>query len=80
MTVKIYSSPMCPWCDVVKNFFESNNIPFEEIDVSQNEKAAEEIMKKTGQIGVPVIEINGQYVIGFNKPVLEKLLGLEKGE
>jgi len=78
MQVKIYSTPMCPWCQVAKDFLKANNIPFEEIDVSQNEKLAQEMILKSGQMGVPVIEIDGKIVIGFNKPLLEEFLGLKK--
>ena len=78
MQVKIYSTPMCPWCQVAKDFLKANSIVFEEIDVSQDEKLAQEIILKSGQMGVPVIEIDGKIVIGFNKPLLEEFLGLKK--
>ena len=80
MQVKVYSTPACPWCQAAKNFLKANNIPFEEIDVGQNEKAAQEMILKSGQMGVPVIEIDGKIVIGFNKPLLEEFLGLNKNE
>jgi len=80
MQVKVYSTPSCPWCQAAKDFLKANNISFEDIDVSQNEKAANEMILKSGQMGVPVIEIDNQIVIGFNKPVLEELLGLNKNE
>ncbi len=80
MQVKVYSTPMCPWCQSAKDFLKVNNIPFEEIDVSQNEKLAQEMILKSGQMGVPVIEIDGKIVIGFNKPLLEEFLGLNKNE
>ncbi|MGC8651191.1 MAG: glutaredoxin domain-containing protein [Minisyncoccia bacterium] len=80
MQVKVYSTPSCPWCQATKNFLKANNIPFEDIDVSQDEKAAMEMVMKSGQMGVPVIDIDNQIVIGFNKPVLEELLGLNKND
>jgi glutaredoxin-like YruB-family protein len=80
MQVKVYSTPSCPWCQATKNFLKANNIPFEDVDVSQDEKAATEMVMKSGQMGVPVIDIDNQIVIGFNKPVLEELLGLNKNE
>ena len=80
MVVKVYSTPVCPWCEVVKDFLSSHNISFEDIDVSVDEKAAQEIVKKSGQIGVPVIEIDGKIIVGFNKPLLEETLGINKTE
>ena len=80
MQVKVYSTPSCPWCQAAKNFLKANNIPFEDIDVSRDEKAANEMILKSGQMGVPVIEIDGKIVIGFNKPLLEEFLGLNKNE
>jgi len=78
MVVKVYSTPVCPWCEAVKDFLSSHNISFEDIDVSVDEKAAQEMIKKSGQMGVPVIEIDDKIVIGFNKPALEEILGLHK--
>lgn len=80
MVVKVYSTPVCPWCEAVKDFLSSHNIFFEDIDVSVDEKAAQEIVKKSGQIGVPVIEIDGKIIVGFNKPLLEETLGINKAE
>jgi len=78
MNIKVYSTPGCPWCNVAKDFFKSHNLNFEDIDVSLDEKAAQEMIKKSGQMGVPVIEIDDKIVIGFNKPVLEEILGINK--
>ena len=80
MNVKVYSTPGCPWCKVAKDFLESHNINFEYIDVSVDENAAKEMIKKSGQMGVPVIEIDDKIIIGFNKPILEEILGLDKTE
>jgi len=80
MKVKVYSTPGCPWCNVAKDFFKSHNIDFEDIDVVVDQKAAQEMIKKSGQMGVPVIEIDDKIIIGFNKPVLEKILSLDKTE
>ncbi len=78
MKVKVYSTPSCPWCHTVKGFLRKNNVSFEDIDVSSDEKAAKEMIEKSGQMGVPVTEIDDKMVVGFNKPVLEELLGLGK--
>jgi len=80
MNVKVYSTPMCPLCQAAKDFLKTNNIAFEEIDVSQDEKLAQEMILKSGQMGVPVIDIDGKIVIGFNKPLIEEFLGLNKNE
>ena len=80
MNVKIYSTPACPWCKVAKDFLESHNINFEYIDVSVDKNAAQEMIKKSGQMGVPVIEIDDKIIIGFNKPILEEILGINKTE
>jgi glutaredoxin 3 len=76
MKVKVYSTPVCPWCQAAKDFLTAQNIPFENIDVSQNEKAAQEMIIKSGQMGVPVIEVDDKIIVGFNKPLLEEFLGL----
>lgn len=80
MKVKVYSAPSCPWCRAVKEFLKNHNIEFEDIDVSVDQDAAKEMVLKSGQMGVPVIEIDENIVVGFNKPLLEELLGLNKNE
>ena len=78
MKIKVYSTPVCPWCKVAKDFFTSHNINFEDIDVSVDQKAAQYMIEKSGQMGVPVIEIDDKIIIGFNKPILEEILGINK--
>lgn len=80
MKVIVYTTPLCPWCQAVKSFLRANNIEFEEIDVSKDEVKAQEMILKSGQMGVPVIDIDGKIVVGFNKPLLEELLGLSSNE
>ena len=75
--VKVYSTPSCPYCVSLKTFLKENEIEFEEIDVSQDEKAVEEIIEKTGQLGVPVLEVDGEFVVGFDKKKIIELLDLE---
>ena len=77
MTVKIYSTPTCPWCAKTKEFFKANKISFTDVDVSKNKKAAEEMVKKSGQMGVPVIDINGEIIVGFKQEALKKALKLK---
>ena len=75
--VKVYSTPICPYCVVLKKFLEEHNIEFEDVDVSQNEEAAKEIIEKSGQMRVPVIEINGEIVVGFDKEKISTLLNIK---
>ena len=75
--VKVYSTPNCPWCDKVKEFLAANKIEFEDINVSVNREAAREMIEKTGQKGVPVIDIDGKVVIGFDEKKLRELLKIE---
>lgn len=77
MTVKIYTTPVCPYCQMAKKFFKQNEIEFEEIDVSKNEEAAMEMMEKSGQMGVPVIEIDGKIIVGFNLKAIKEALKLK---
>ena len=74
MNVKVYSTTWCPFCKMAKDFLKENNIKFEEINVQENPQAAEEMIKKSGQTGVPVIEIDNKIVIGFNIEELRKVL------
>ena len=66
-SVKIYTTPYCHYCKMAKEFFKSKNIQYEEYDVMQDIKRRDEMIAKTGQLGVPVIEINGKIVIGFDR-------------
>ena len=77
MTVKVYSTPTCPYCDMAKEFFRENNIEFQEINVAEDEKGRDEMIEKSGQLGVPVIEINDKIIIGFNVDAIKKELKLE---
>ena len=77
MKVKVYSTPICPYCDMVKQFLKEHNIKFEEIDVAEDEKSREEMIEKSCQLGVPVIDINGKIIIGFNKEAIKKELNIK---
>lgn len=74
--VKIYSTPTCPFCIRAKQFLKENNIDFENIDVSANQIAAEEMVRKSGQMGVPVLEIDGEIIVGFDKQRIKQALGI----
>lgn len=74
MAIKVYSTPTCPWCTVAKKYLTSKNITFEDLDVSRNREAAMEMVQKSGQRGVPVIEINGNIIVGFDQVRIDKLI------
>lgn len=74
--VRVFSTPTCPYCITLKEFLKDNKIEFEDLDVSQDSAAREEMIKKSGQMGVPVIEINGEIVVGFDKEKISKLLNI----
>ncbi|MBA7644973.1 hypothetical protein ES703_52724 [subsurface metagenome] len=74
MVIKVFSTPSCVFCVTLKNFLKEHNIEFEDIDVSQDKVAQDEMIKKSGQMGVPVIEIDSQVVVGFDQGKIKKLL------
>jgi glutaredoxin 3 len=74
--VIIYSTPTCPYCVFAKNYLDEKNIKYEYIDVSANEEKAQEMVEKSGQNGVPVIDIDGKIIIGFDKGAVDKELGI----
>lgn len=74
--VTVYSTPTCPFCIRAKQFFADNNIAFENIDVSENEEKAQEMISKSGQMGVPVIDVDGTIIVGFDKEKIKEKLGL----
>ena len=73
MEVKIYTTQTCPYCTMAKDYLKSKGVEFEEIDVSDQEKA-QEMMQKSGQMGVPQIEINGKIIVGFNQAAIDEAL------
>ncbi len=75
--IKVYSTPFCPYCVTLKEFLKENNIEFKDIDVSQNKEAAKEMIEKSGQMGVPVIDIDGNIIVGFDKEKISKILGIK---
>jgi glutaredoxin-like YruB-family protein len=75
-SVMVYSTPTCPFCVRVKKYLKDNNIEFKDIDVSSDEAMVEEMIRKSGQMGVPVIDIDGEIVVGFDKDRIAGLLGI----
>jgi len=76
--VKIYTTPTCPWCKKTKEFLTEHNIEFENIDVGSNKEAAKEMIEKSGQMGVPVIDIDGEIIVGYDVERLKKALKIEE--
>ncbi len=75
-SVTIYTTPTCAFCHMAKNWFGTKGVKFTEIDVSKDMKAAQEMVEKSGQMGVPVIDVDGDITIGFDRPKLEHVLGV----
>lgn len=75
---KVYSTNFCPYCVTLKEFLKSHNVEFEEIDVSEDEVAQKKLVEKTGQMGVPVVDIDGKIVVGFDKEKISKLLNIKE--
>ena len=74
MSVKVYSTPTCPWCTIAKRYLNSKNVSYEDLDVSSNRDAAMEMVRKSGQRGVPVIDINGRIIVGFDQAAIDSML------
>jgi glutaredoxin 3 len=74
MSVSVYSTPTCPYCTMVKSYLKSKNIGFEDYDVSRDAQRAEEMIRKSGQMGVPVTDIDGKIIVGFSPVQIEKAL------
>ncbi len=78
MKVKIYSSPTCPYCQMAKSFFKSQKIDFEDVDVTKDQQKVEEMVKLSGQMGVPVIVIGDQIIVGFDPEEIKKALASQR--
>ena len=75
--VIVYSTPTCPWCIKTKDFLKSKNVGYSDLDVSSNHDAAKEMIIKSGQKGVPVLDIDGKIILGFDKEKIVEALGIE---
>lgn len=74
MAVTLYSTPSCAYCKKAKEYFQQKKISFTEFNVAQDLRRADEMVRKSGQMGVPVIEVNGKIIVGFNQPEIERAL------
>jgi glutaredoxin-like YruB-family protein len=75
--VSIYSTPTCVYCNAAKEFFKANNVQYEAYDVATDLERRKEMIEKSGQMGVPVIFIDDELVVGFDRPRLSELLGIK---
>lgn len=75
--VSIYSTPSCTYCSQAKEFFKANNVPFDEFNVAADQAKRTEMVTKTGQMGVPVIMVDDEVIIGFDRTRLIELLGIQ---
>ncbi len=75
--VIIYSTPTCPYCEMAKEYFKKNNVEYVDYDVSVDEDKAREMIQKSHQMGVPVIDIKGKIIVGFDRPAIDELLGIK---
>ena len=72
--IRIFTTPSCPWCHKAKEYLKEKKIKYEDIDVTKDRKAADEMIELSSQVGVPVIEINGNIIVGFDKEAIDKQL------
>ena len=77
-TIKIYTTPTCHYCKMTKEFLDENKIEYNAVDVTVDEIARNEMIEKSGQMGVPVIDIDGQILVGFNKEKLSEMVGIKE--
>ena len=75
--VVVYSTAVCPWCYRVKDWLTEHKVKFEDINVGADQAKAQEMIEKSGQMGVPVTEVNGQIIVGFNEAKLKLALGIK---
>ncbi|MBI4837356.1 MAG: glutaredoxin family protein [Candidatus Portnoybacteria bacterium] len=76
--IKVYSTPTCPYCVTLKNFLKEKGFEFEDIDVSQSQNLLHEMVEKSEQMGVPVADIDGQIIVGFDREKIVKLLNIKE--
>ena len=75
--VIVFTTPTCPWCTRAKSYLRSRGVKFREVDVARDQAAARDLMRRTGQMGVPVVEIDGKPIVGFDQARIDSLLGLK---
>ncbi len=75
--VVVFSTPTCSFCTLAKSYFREKGVKFTDIDVSRDQAAARDMVRRSGQMGVPVIDIGGKIIVGFNRPQINTLLGIK---
>ena len=73
--IKVYTTPTCPWCQKTKDFLKKSKLKYTEVNVASDKKALREMIKKSGQMGVPVMDIKGKIIIGFDPDAIKQALG-----
>ncbi len=76
--IRIFSTSSCPYCVTLKEYLKEKGFKYEDINVAENKEAAKEMIEKSGQMGVPVSEINGEIIIGFDKVKINQILGIKE--
>jgi glutaredoxin 3 len=76
LRVIVFTTPTCTYCNAVKKYLRQQKIRYKEVDVSRDQAAARDMVRRSGQMGVPVVDINGKIVVGFDRPKIDKYLGL----
>ena len=74
--VIVFSTPTCTYCNMAKQYFRQNKVRFRDVDVTRDPAAARDLVRRSGQMGVPVIDIGGKIIVGFDKPKINQLLGI----
>ncbi|ACQ54227.1 glutaredoxin domain-containing protein [Clostridium botulinum] len=74
--IKVYTAEGCPWCTKAKTYLKTKGIAFQELNIEKDEKARDEMVQKSNQRGVPVLDVNGLIIIGFNKPAIDEAINL----
>ena len=72
--IKIYTTPICAYCKMAKEYFKSKDLNYEEVNLVANPEAQQLIMSKTGMVAAPILEIKGKFIVGFNRQEIEKAL------
>lgn len=76
--VRVYTTVACPYCYTLKEFLKEHNIEFEDIDITKDEKVKDDIIKRSGAIGAPIIEVDGEIIVGFDRAKIVKLLKIQE--
>ncbi len=78
LKIRIFSTPSCPYCYTLKEYLKEHNLVFDDIDVSQDKTALDEMIDKSGQMSVPVVDIGGEFITGFDKKKINELLNIKE--